>query len=516
MVDAVLAGELSLEGCHLTPGQDPADAGAYRGLIGEAAAALIGANQDLELSWRDLEDHDARVRVKEHQCGELAKSLQEDARIGENHAQHMVNLRYDHLANRMASIALQESGGVFGIIFSFGATLASAGPKIMLDSMVASIEAAMANAETQHQQLMQNREGDRRVAACTSEVDLMAVGRKTALAHVHRRAIETRAALVAVQNKARLPHRALAGAQAAIQRQATLPPALAATFRTWMDEDMQAYQRKFAWARQATTHAVEALEYEMQESLVARNELIAARTPAELSAVLDLMGANRLPRTVWSRRPEHHKRIVSLRQEALGLADETDAWPGGRTAEERLSAHLTSPAAAVYDDRGHYLGQGIRFVLSPAAGRQCAEKVWSVHARIEGHFSNEVPYFAEALLLKDRVFASQWCRPVDGAPPMQLAAAARFGPVHTHDDFLDRPRRLYYSSTSAHLQPRRDIEVPVFANEAYLEGSSEALAGQGLFGAYTFVFRADNRVPLDKLTDVQLRFDYHFIDRAGL
>ena len=512
VVARALAGTLDIDRCHINTrvGQDSPLR--YQGLIGEAAAAVRATRQDIDIARSELSDIEEVFHLRMKHCRDLQDSLSKNQTMMSAHAHQRENRK--NIAQGLGTglsvaRAVNRSCSILDSFLSGGANIISAAATAGLEIALLDVEHAMARSEAELNDTLFRREQGRRVTACWSDAHTAGVGRRTAGLHVQRRLVELRAAMLALANKQHLARQALAQAEAAIQREAVTPPSLAHTYRTWMDEDWETYRRKFAWAKQTVRHAVDALQYEKQQSLAVAERLAAARTPDALSAVVDSLQVSRLPRSVEGRRPEQHKRIVSLREEGLqGNIEDTGDGDG-------FVAHLLSPAAAIHDNRGRYLGQGIRFVLEPRATEQCSERVWRVHAMVKGQYGLEDSAFAEALLLKNRVFNSQWCVPETQENARQYGAAARF--AHAPDqEGIVAPTRLHYTHTSAHLQPRRDTNITAFSTEQYIEGSSEALAGQGLFGEYIFLFRADNLLSLKNISDIFLRFDYHFIDRSML
>ena len=515
-----LAGHLDLEQCHINSEAPHDSQDHFRGLIGEAAVSLSSIRKDVDIARSELSDIEERFHLRMKHCRDLQQSIDKDQGMTSEHAAERERRRSTVQGLRGAisvTGAATKSCGFFDTIFSCGANIVGNVVTAALEIALQDVEQAMARSEVELNEALFRNESDRRMTACWSEAYTAGVGRRTAGLHVQRRMIELQGALTSFINKRHLAHQSLAQAQAALERLTVMPPELAGTYKSWLDDDWETYRRKFSWAKQSVKHALDALQYEKQQSLALGKRLAAARTPDALSAVVDAIQVARLPRSVEGRRPEQHKRIVSLSAEGLLFNAGADiSWTRAqRNADNGLHAHLSSAAAAVHDNCGRYLGQGIRFVLEPRAQGQCSERVWRVHAMIKGQFENEDSSFAEALLLKNRVFNSQWCVPEHQTSARQYGAAARFS--HAADlEGITAPRRLHYTHTSAHLQPRRDMPGTTFATEHYLEGSSEALAGQGLFGEYIFVFRTDNLLSLKKIDDVILRFDYGFIDRSML
>jgi hypothetical protein len=126
------------------------------------------------------------------------------------------------------------------------------------------------------------------------------------------------------------------------------------------------------------------------------------------------------------------------------------------------------------------------------------------------------------MLLKRNTFSSQWCQGKGEGSDYQVASvrpsAELFRPGGSTGDESEGE-----SFTPSLLFPWFNVPRSELYRETYTEGSSEELAGRGLYGEYLLLFpesglleRTDddtsNDFPLANIEDVLIRFDLISVD----
>ena len=481
----------------------------YRGAIGEAAAAMVSAETDIELARMTWVDTQAKFDLRNQQCARIQQEIQGNSDLLHRHHIHMSNLR---LARR----SLEAGRFGFGVIMSGVKAYLSSGASAMDSHEMAfgrAIEKRnddMADAEAAFQEEMAVRLNDQKIKECFDEVDNLHIGISTAFEVIKRREQDALAALVRFKNaQARLGF-AVLDAHAALEREDGRAY-VAISHHHWLPEKKDAYQLHFRAAKRVAYLALLALEYDMQQSLIGRNQIMAARTPVELEAVVGLPGMvnggllGNFTRQVAGQVPEQLTKVVSL-SEILGYATPTSDVASKADAVRRLRAHLTSPEAAMYDRAtGEYLGQGIRFSLTDLhLPQRCGERIWRVAASV--HNPKETSdRFTTAILFKDRNFATQAC----------TGDHFRHGTTRDELGLLvprlkgDKIKTTVKAVLSGEMNvSRTTLSQPVVGGD--YPGSSNELRLMGVYGEYVLLFPVDSLVELQlgSIEDVFFRFDY--------
>jgi hypothetical protein len=301
----------------------------------------------------------------------------------------------------------------------------------------------------------------------------------------------------------------------------------------WTDEKVAGFRREMEQARRMTFLAMRAIEFELQQSLGMRSAILSASHPDELDGIVDQLNAERGARSLNGRRPSAGSEVLSLRSDILGLRDNAQAGVGERrdSATTRLQQILTSAEYAVWDDRGEYLGQGIPFRLSESGAlrHRCAERLWRVSATIQGDITDIAEPGTHIFLRKNNVFQSQWCDGMSDGSAYQQASTSHTTNLLRSDEAPGSEDRAEY--TTAVMFPWFNVRRSDFYRDAYTEGSSEELAGRGLYGEYVLLFPdagmlepdpdcnpavdrgcADRFRHLRQVEDVLIRFDYYSVD----
>jgi hypothetical protein len=353
-----------------------------------------------------------------------------------------------------------------------------------------------------------NRPGSRRTE-CLKRLEEDLVPVRTSLADfLAAHDAETLGSIVA-RNLASRPQQVLQEAETVIARhQADSAPT--STFHYWASERTEEYAWWLRRARRLTALAARALEYERQQSLALGSSW--RPDPGSLARVQELLEAYSINATPWGG-VEEFEMVVSLRNDILNLDETSGAGIG--TAVERFRRRLLSPANAVYDDSGRYLGQALRFTYLPWDGHPsaCAERIWEVHVGFL--VSRDAPERRRNVsLAKSNTFASQRCDGTDEA--LEYARVHPAANLYLGDPAYDIGFVEERSATEAQVQAGSHLELPLFENDRY--GASTALAGMGLFGDYTlFIPAAELARPdfdVNELTDIVLRIDFSAIGRS--
>jgi hypothetical protein len=330
----------------------------------------------------------------------------------------------------------------------------------------------------------------------------------------------------------RSTERSLAEARAVIAREeGRTVPSVAHHF--WTDEKIARFRHEMEQARRMTFLAMRAIEFELQQSLGLRSAILSATHPDELEAIAEELDAERGARSLNGRRPAAGTEVLSLRSDILGLRDLAPQGAGERTdsATRRLQEILTSPDYAVWNDDGTYLGQAIPFRLSEtgALRHRCAERLWRVSATVQGDITDIAEPGTHILLRKSNVFQSQWCEGMGNGSAYQQASTSHTANLLRADDAPGAEDRAEF--TNAVLFPWFNVRRSDFYRDAYTEGSSEEMAGRGLYGEYVLIFPyhgmlepdpacnrdvdrscADPFRHLRQVEDVLIRFDYYSVD----
>jgi len=295
----------------------------------------------------------------------------------------------------------------------------------------------------------------------------------------------------------------------------------------WYDEKLDRFDSDFAWAKRLTYLAMLAAEYELQQSFDLRELILEAEHPMELEAAIRQIEQQQATRGINGRRPESKTFVRSLRDEVLKLHDSTVLSSEEAGGLRRMPAvnswlgDLMSTANSVFSSDGEYLGQGLRFNLSPddALHYRCAERMWSVSAALQGDLLGVIEPQLPVFLLKRNTFASQWC---DGRGPdgEQFQTGTLRPSVNL---FVDSASTGQSNEAEAYSWGFVDAWINVkrkdFYSEKYTEGASDELAGRGLYGDYMLLIPnkgfIDQGVPLDRIEDVLLKFDYVSVDNGG-
>jgi hypothetical protein len=307
----------------------------------------------------------------------------------------------------------------------------------------------------------------------------------------------------------------------------------------WYDEKVEEFSKQFKWAKRLVYLAMRAVEYEFQESLGLRGDVLTATHPNQLSDAIRSMQAEVATRSINRSRPQEASVVLSLRDDVLGLVDMSlYAEPGERnsTPLQSLQAMLWNDKYALRDKNGKWVGQGIRFVVDPKMNSQlkdrCAERLWRITATIQGDGLSSIEPGTPIKILKRNTFSSQWCEGKAEGSPMQVGHLQPSRNLFKDQTGPSDPTENDAYSTAS-IYPWFNVRRSDFYKTTYQDGASEELAGRGLYGDYVLLFPAEmlegkdvpnppdgklqasfkvNQFPLGRVEDVLIRFDYLSVD----
>jgi hypothetical protein len=296
----------------------------------------------------------------------------------------------------------------------------------------------------------------------------------------------------------------------------------------WQDEKVAVFGREMLRVKKLLFLAVLAVEYEHQVSLGAREQVVAAVTPTRIKEILELLqsvhGTNQLHGVL----PQHVKVTRSLRNDILGASYKLANGKnfGEMEFNYRLRDRLTSPASALYDNDGNYLGQAIQFTLKPEDVPEFrytyGERGWSVGVTVAGGYLS-ADASGNVMLLKRNLAYSKWF-PTDE----KHSTAYQVGRIRPAGYLYDVDGRVAQTIkpeqerafVATLLQPLFNVPMlTVESSEGPLSGSSDVFAGRGLYGDYILLFPAQkptdsHYIDLKQVEDVVLRFDGYAASKA--
>ncbi len=526
----------------------------YTGALGVLTVSIRAAVKDVEVARAELDELTEAYDIQMRKCMITSLGAQAAIDATQRHNQTMstlgkVKLAADVVSN--AAGAVSSCADAVGGDTKFGAAAAvscgASAAQATADSVSDGMEFAMGEAERDHELNLMRIEAQTEERACFTEAEMSLVGTRTAVLRIQRANQEVARQLVELDNARRdLTGALIEGREAVKMEMDRTVPALGLEF--WLNEKVEQYGAAFRSARRAAYLGVLAVEYEYQLSTIERQNVLSATKVSELRGVLERLRNLAATGTVKGRAPSELHSVVSLRSNLLQLADQSSLPSGWHTLTDaqRFQLVLTSPRFAVYSQTGEYLGQELPFRVAPLSklalgspggvalltGSDCAERVWSVNAALQGDGVIAGDATRARLTLKKRNrFFSQWCgaAPV-GAPAFQLSATRPSRNLFL-DPFADylpgrpgsapNPAVTVDASaeadaySSARLQPAVNVSRADLETDAYFNGSSRELAGRGLYGDYALFFPAEvlsksgsEGLKLERLDDVLLRFDY--------
>ncbi len=522
------------------------------GSIGEGYLGVVSANLDLQEARAALDEHIEAYDIAMQSCILLRDSSNDTKSARDTHRENMQKLR---IAKGVADSAAAAAAGVkdcmstaagsdksnpFSVIFSASATggacLAGA---VETAATIASIGlgAEMERAQQAHDDNVADIEAKAAEQICYNDAKLELVGSTTASYALERASLDLKTAYANVSGLIATAQAVHSDGYAFIQ-ESDLFRAPSASGDPWLNERISTYTRDFALARRATFLAVKAVEYEFQQNLGLRQDVLESTNPADLEAVLQELWQESGTRSIQGSRPTELSNVLSLRDDIFQFADRSD-WPEGtraQTPQERFHVLLTSERYAVYDENGQYEGQRIPFALAPlgALGRDaggvaiysendCAERLWSINASLIGNelYRGSDTSFVRLDVLKRNTFYSQWCgeppknQPFQQAtvrPTQNLFRVPGFGQEVGTEQGVDQSRDRF---SRARIQAFFGVDRAALEDTQYANGETSELAARGLYGDYALFIPASliardsgDGLVLENVDDILLRLDY--------
>ncbi|MCB9524089.1 MAG: hypothetical protein H6702_12080 [Myxococcales bacterium] len=525
----------------------PSLAPCVRGEIGDRVIEIESLALAVQAAYARLSAAQAHYDLDITSCNLAADGAAQAQRLTEAHNDTMSDLRAVKLGAQVASNAAGAAKDCAGFVqgttptpMGAGATAAGCGAaaaEAVADSVVDGMDFAMEEAEAKHEALLARLAADVERRVCYNDAEHNLVEVRELMIEVNRALTELSGATVRFDNAvARARTVFLEGRADLAALQGRAIPSLA--YDPWLDERATTYVRALRRARRMTYLAVRAVEYEQQATLGAqRLAVFAAQSPDDLQAVSTGLQDRADDVGVNGRAPQGQPLVLSLRREILQVADLSDLPEGNRPLSDvaRFRAWLTAPRFAVFDADGVYQGQRLPFSLAPLAAlglgdaggvpifaqADCAERLWSVNASIqggEGLFHGERTSACSAnrcriTLEKANTFYSQRCAD-DG---LQVAA------IRPSRNLLDSADRAQAGEADRFSKARIGTALNVSAAEFeagdYDDGASTELAGRGLYGAYALFLPASSLslnspdgvtdgLNLNAVDDILLRIDY--------
>jgi hypothetical protein len=504
-----------------------ASAGCFRGEMGKAALTIISASRAVDVAVRSREAAQQQYSNQSERCSQIQQNNATDANALAKHHQRMKALRDQQfnmsIVGGFCSGLVSMAAGNPGALVQAGLGAISADFDLRMraaqDAYDASVHTAAARDEEQ---------------ACFHEAKQLETRISVEAEVVRQRLVDVQIALLQLQNYHDRVVQILTEARSTLTREAlrTVP---SVAHHYWLDPKIDRYKRDFEWARRLTFLAARAVEYEFQQSIPAAADLLGAGSVEDLELAIAELQQEQAGRMINGRRPQQTSVVISLRDDVLRMFGQdklssTALNDGERTwsAERRLGKRLESTLFSMYDDEGHYLGQGIPFTLNStgALRYRCAERLWRVNATVQGDIPGMSTPSVPIMLLKRNTFSSQWCDGRGDGTPMQQGTVFsstnlfKLQGGSTNGNDAD-------ASTAALLMPWFNVIRSEFYKEQYVDGSSEEFAGRGLYGDYVLLFpesgllewkdgNSCNDFPLSRVEDVLLRFDLISVDDLQL
>jgi hypothetical protein len=529
----------------------------YKGSLGEMALTVSAAAEEALGAAQEVQDHSDAYQIAVESCRILDTAnssiiAENDSFKTSQSALRAGKLAADIISN--AAGAVKDCASAVGADNKFGVagTVAcgAAAVEAVADSVSDGLQFAMDEAEQAHDNLVAQITLRADVDRCFKEAKLELVGAKTAAFRAKAASLEleqSKVQLANLKDQVRtLVREGLAGLDYA-RATRVRPPA----FDFWLDERLREFVRKMRLAKRATYLAARAVEYELQETMSVRGAILAAETPYELGAALDTLRSAAASRRIAGSAPSDLKVVLSLREQLLQLQSRDGAPSGqlGLNEIERFRLYIQQQKFTVLDDAGKYLGQRVPFAIAPlgtlAAGQpgaiavfakqDCAERLWSVNASIQGAslYRGGQPSFIRVDLLKSNTFYSQWCSTQDRKDPFQISSVRPSRNLFLDPQLgTDVGQQLGLTNEStlfgrARIQATFNVTRTEFELDRFENGQTSELAARGLYGNYALFFPAEllslpdakdpkvrtNGLDLNQIDDILLRLDYVSVAR---
>jgi hypothetical protein len=504
----------------------------YQGGIGQALLGMKQAHFAMEGAriQRDSKqrEYDAKAKLCAHRQG--------TARIIEAHLEHMESMRkkkgwFDKIAGVAGLVASVSTGtgalavarNLYGAVgekkqpggvgTNVGKLLEMAsGATSLLGTLTAGSEIADEKAKFEAQ--MAERENEADIMECFAQADRLHDEIALADSAIGQQLSEFEQATMTFAGRRARVEQVVVEGLAGVAREEARTIALP-YHHYWLDERIERYQREMSWARRLVYLLLRAVEYDTQQSLSFRDEVLAAANPNELEAAFQEIDQVLAEHEVGPRGGDPQGRVIEMTMRRVMGIPSNDTVSFGQ--------HLLSPASYIYDPAGNLVGRGVRFQITPTSaflvGHQiindCAEKYTRLTGSVQitgGSTLTRVPF----VLMQANTFASQECVPASQPSDGTLIHAS-----HRPSENLFEPGGG--AGTFQEVAQRTAATVSNFPNLSPQDlsgGDAEAvstdLAGRGVHGDYVFVIREDvaRLLPLASVTDVLIRIDYTGVENG--
>ncbi|MGM0555596.1 MAG: hypothetical protein ACQEVA_04370 [Myxococcota bacterium] len=552
-------------GRTVIPGaRDLENADCLRGSMGESALTILSVSKDVEIARAEYDEHIEDYDIAMRSCARQQAAADNISSAIESHNSTMEELRAGKLAADTTALVAgsikdcmsnMSSAAGDGAI-SFGTSVAFAGAacgagfvEAAAGVTSAGLQLRMDNVQASHEATVAGFERSADIDRCRIEAEHELVGLRGASLRIAQAMDELSLAMYQLDEQKNLVAALFAEGKTSLARaeaRATTPP----EGQMWLDEDVDAFTRQMRLARRLAYLTVRAVEYEFQQSLTARFDVLRALRPAELLAVIDDLRSQAATRGINGSRPSELKVVLSMRDHLMQIYDRTSAPDGEHrlTEVERFRSLLLSDRFKSYDDAGEFIGLRIPFELSPLdalglgdsagigifAQTDCAERLWSANASVVG--SDDVlrggSSFTRMDLLKRNTFYSQWCsEPPEGSAEFQIASVRPsvnlFRDPQYGTDFGDSRLGVVNGVdlfSRARMQPAVNVARDAFEDDAYANGQTSELAARGLYGDYALFIPANmfsriedglstDGLDVNQVDDILIRLDYLSVAR---
>ncbi len=488
-------------------------AACYRGSLGEAEVRMLRAHADLQQARAAFSTSISRYDAAARSCivTQNANAQVEDA-TDAHHAQ-MEELR-------TAKSALSTVSAFFG---AFVGAL-SGNPSGILGGLglgKQAISDSMDREKERYQALVQKIGNDAAVKKCWLEVTPLRSAIRIELAAARSAMLTAGDAIVGLSNLQKRADQLASSTPGLIAREeGRVVPSLAHHY--WLDERIREFTRTMEWARRLTYLSLRSVEYEFQQTLPIRGDIIGTHHPDGLAEAIQRLQQDQATRTINGRRPEMRTSVYSLRDDLLLLQEAPPGMPGlpTETPTQRLRRAIGDPRFAYFDSSGTYLGQAVPFSLAPIAELtfRCAERLWSIATSIQGDLLGAKSVSVPLFVLKSNTFDSQWCAERGPANETRQVASVQPSVNLFKPGEGSQVQGEINAFTWAYTSSWINVKRKDFNAQAYTEGASGEFAGRGLYGEYILLFPwkglLENGFELSRVEDVLLRFDYVSFDNG--
>ncbi len=501
------------------------DQSCYRGIIGESISALLTAHTQIEIARAGVEKIGMDIELAENNCEMTMVELEHanEIQVAFDEAQEK-RRQMKETADRAFGAISASAGVATGNLSGIGELVKSYYTD-MNDRTTDGLALLVTDKDLREEQIAHDHvmallsiENDYK--RCMRIADAPRTAFRGAYLNVQIAQQSAQTAIIRLNNAvSRMKRLAMEGRAAVNREEGRFVASYAHHY--WLDEHVDAFERDFSYAKRLTFMAMRAVEYEFQQSLSLRQEILSATSPEQLQDAIVELKQEQVTRTINSRRPEESQLVLSLRDQIL-LLENSESESGGQgerdwTPTQRFVDRLWSNENAVYDSLGEYLGQGITFNLAPTGelDYRCGERLWSLSATMQGDLLDVDAPNTSLFLIRNNSFGSQWCDGRGEEASMQVGSMQPTSSLF-EDDERGGSEAFGLSKITAMLQPWFNVPRSEFYRESYAEGSSEEFAGRGLYGEYTILFPwkglLEDGFPLERVEDILIRFDYISVD----